>query len=500
MKRNCAAAAIIIGLAGIAADASAVNLSSNGLGQVLIYPYYTVNAGQQTLLSVVNTTSVGKAVKVRFLEAYNGRDVLDFNLYLSSYDVWTADIFALRDAGIDSDAAGIFTDDHSCTDPVALTNSGTIATVGGSRGYQRFLEYGYTGFYADNGPEDVARTREGHIEMILMANVVPATRLSADITHVEGMPPDCAAVRDDVVDGLRAPTIDPPSSATGLALADGGLFGSATIVNGAEGTFYGYNADAIDGFSYVSLYTAAGEPLPNLASANDRDDPLAATSHVFSHGEVLTSTFPGADPGSRTIDAVSSLFAADAIYNEYVTASNDAIGTDWVVTFPTKRFYVDPLFVTTALPPFEELFGEFGTGESCVTISATILAREETATHIGPPCGFLCPPPPSICLDTNVIRFSDVGVVGSQLPGQRFPSLEAGMVELNLTQGYAAHDLLPASNGNIFHGLPVTGFAATKFVNGFVALPGGGYALANYTAAYHQRATTACANASGVCL
>src|SRR6185312_14907660 len=103
MKRNCVTAVVVAGMIGAGADAGAVNLSSNGLGQVLVYPYYTVNAGQQTLLSVVNTTPIGKAVKVRFLEAYNGRDVLDFNLYLSGYDIWTATVFALHDGGIESD-------------------------------------------------------------------------------------------------------------------------------------------------------------------------------------------------------------------------------------------------------------------------------------------------------------------------------------------------------------------------------------------------------------
>ena len=503
MKRNCVTAAISICMAGLAADASAVNLSSNGLGQVLVYPYYTVNAGQQTLLSVVNTTPVGKAVKVRFLEAYNGRDVLDFNLYLSGYDIWTASVFALHDGGIESDAAGLFTTDHSCTDPVALTDSGTIATAGGSHGYQRFLDYGYTGFFEDTGPMSATRTREGHIEMILMANIMPGSPLSADITHVDGMPPHCTAAPN--AEGYGPPTIDPQMGTIGGPLAAGGLFGSATIVNGAEGTFYGYNADAIDGFSYVSLYTAAGEPLPNLASVNDRNSPLTATSHIFSNGEVLTSTFPGATAESRTIDAVSSLFVADAIYNEYVTALDNSIGTDWILTFPTKRFYVDPLFLTTsttALPPFEELFGEASDGQSCITFDAQVFDREENAIGVTPPpCGFNeCPPAPprEICLETDVITFADASVLGSELPGQLFPSLGTGMVRLVLSGN--GHDLLPASNGNIFHGLPATGFAATKFVNGFVQLPDGGYALANYTAAYQHRATSSCTNASGVCL
>ncbi|MGA9335964.1 MAG: hypothetical protein WBV39_16915, partial [Rudaea sp.] len=60
MNRNSLTTAVIAGIAGVAGIASmanAVNLNPDGLGQVLLYPYYTVNSGQNTLLSVVNTTA-----------------------------------------------------------------------------------------------------------------------------------------------------------------------------------------------------------------------------------------------------------------------------------------------------------------------------------------------------------------------------------------------------------------------------------------------------------
>jgi len=46
MKRNNLTTAVIAGLAGVAGVASisnAVDINNDGLGQVLIYPYYTVN-------------------------------------------------------------------------------------------------------------------------------------------------------------------------------------------------------------------------------------------------------------------------------------------------------------------------------------------------------------------------------------------------------------------------------------------------------------------------
>lgn len=51
----------------------AVVINPHGLGQVLVYPYYTVNGNNSTLLTLINSSTDTKAVKVRFLEGYNGR-------------------------------------------------------------------------------------------------------------------------------------------------------------------------------------------------------------------------------------------------------------------------------------------------------------------------------------------------------------------------------------------------------------------------------------------
>ena len=46
MKRNSLTTAVVAGIAGVAGFAglaNAVDLNPDGLGQVLIYPYYTIN-------------------------------------------------------------------------------------------------------------------------------------------------------------------------------------------------------------------------------------------------------------------------------------------------------------------------------------------------------------------------------------------------------------------------------------------------------------------------
>src|SRR5678816_671653 len=115
-KKSLCAALAGIGALGAVGAAQAVNLNPDGLGQVLIYPYYTTRtspAGNDynSLLSVVNSTASVKAVKVRFLEGKNSREVLDFNLFLSPKDVWTAGIVPMGVAitGQPAPGAGIIT-------------------------------------------------------------------------------------------------------------------------------------------------------------------------------------------------------------------------------------------------------------------------------------------------------------------------------------------------------------------------------------------------------
>src|SRR6476661_10097528 len=190
MKRNSLTTAVVAGIAGVAGFAglaNAVDLNPDGLGQVLIYPYYTVNKSQDSLFTVVNTTGIGKAVKVRFLEGYNSREVLDFNLFLSPHDVWTARVSQTADAA-DGGGAAVFTTDKSCTSP-------TIPPEG-----QPFVTAGFDGsgadpdtgvqIPADGGPTDLTRTREGYLELITMGDIPAGSPLASDITHVLNGQPD----------------------------------------------------------------------------------------------------------------------------------------------------------------------------------------------------------------------------------------------------------------------------------------------------------------------
>ena len=498
MKRNSLTTAVIAGIAGVAGIANmagAVNLNPDGLGQVLIYPYYTVRGGNGTLLSVVNTHDEGKAVKVRFLEGYNSREVLDFNLYLSPFDVWVAQVYDNGTGG------AVATNDNSCTVPT-FTQS-----LGGSVKAQPFNNFGYTqgpaytfqSFQgADSGPSGLDRTREGYVEMIEMGVVTNATTHNSliAISHVNGVPPGCAKVNAAWNGGYWTAS----SGSIDLTTPTGGLFGSGSVINVAEGTIAAYDADAVDGFFATVHHTNPGTIFPNLANADFSaiapGGPV--TSYVFNNGVLITSNYLT----THAIDAVSSVFTADNVYNEYLTDPSVGASSEWVVTFPTKRFYVDPAIVGTHpsdyIQPFEEVFGGglssghiLDPGESCFDVALAYTDREEAqpqGTVIFSPApiaggNYLCYEAQTITFNQNDVEPGVPTAILGSLLGSNIPTnYNAGWLDLSFPDP-GAEDLRPSIEGNVFHGLPVTGFLVTNYVNANAA-PG---ILGNYSGLYRHR-------------
>ena len=519
MNRKNLTAAVLAGLAGaagIVGSAQAVNINPDGLGQVLLYPYYTVNGGNTTLLSVVNTTDHAKAVKVRFKEGKNSREVLDFNLYLSAWDVWTAAIY--NDAGTPT----LNINDNSCTVPYLYGNGGK----------QPFLVFGMGDQVDPDAFGDISRATEGYFEMIEMGTIEAESATEASATHVAGAMDTCqdlvdAWTIDDDLTGEGGywidvntgdPTID-------METPSGGLFGGAAIVNVSNGAMYSYDAKAINGFLMDDGFDSGirhGEPgnsFPSLSSGN------VFTGTVFTDmGMVLESA-----AFARGVDALSYVFMHDAVMNEYTTEAAVAGATEWVISFPTKSFYTyaDDSASDDAVAPFTSTW-DAATETSCEPVLLdTIYDRNEQTLVTVDPSGNPIPPivsplPPSaivtpdpyvpfeLCYEVSVIEFGP-GVqacaddVCVDSPSSILGSGNKHNIDntaLGFEHGWARLDMynyetdddangVPeartrATLGDLT-GLPVTGFAVQRFANGF--LGDGNDVLANYGGIYQHKAT-----------
>jgi hypothetical protein len=523
MKRNSLTTALLAGLAGaagLATTANAVNINPDGLGQVLIFPYYTVNKGNQTLVSVVNTTNRTKAVKVRFLEGRNSKEVLDFNLYLSPFDVWTGAVFATGATG----PGNLVTTDTSCTVPDIRNRPG---------GTVPFRNYEYSGALKIDHPTSLIptlsaleRTREGHLEMIEMGVLQTGTapgQLADEATHnpSTGVPVNCAALVAAWVD--IPPGVWFTNGAANIDTPAGGIYGAGTIVDVAGGNLQAYNGVAAEGFytnasAPGALHFNPGSIRPDLGDADNSTvaAPNVINSFIFAQNGAAVVT-EQLRPQQRTLstnlpysyDAVSLLFMHDAIYNEYVTDAALGASTEWVITFPTKRSYVDVAAATLVRTPFTNPFRD--NGSACEAIQVAYWNREEAVAD-GPTGGvdFSPPPPdvqvigPALCFEAQVLSFNQSAVAAGN-PSAVFGSTYASNINTarnataNFTSGWSrigfrANPLnvlnmafAGFTDTSQYFGLPVTGFWAANYVNANVTAG----VLANYSGAYAHRASRA---------
>lgn len=459
----------------------AMYLNPQGSGQVLLFPYYTVNAGQVTLFTLRNDSDRAKAIKLKWQEAYNGRETLDLNLFLGPHDSWSATLYAADEHGV----ARLLTRDGSCTAPDKHEWTGVVA--GGWT--QNLFDYSYT-YHPDTGPSAPARTREGFLTVVELAELDGALAAAVDSD---------GARRCDTVRNIT------PTSAD-LSPPGGGLSGSFAVVDVAQGTILGGSATAIADFSrYVLFNDTGGWPNPLVAGSSEPD---WVNADLFAGGRPLRLQYPNGVP-NQAIDAVSALLMADSLQADITREASVGSFSEWVLTAPTKPAYTDNLFLalpllTTepALPPYRQVFGSVHRGASCEGFRAEAFDREGRAVALAADAATPDALPPfSLCRAVDVVHFGpaqDSGltpVLGSRLGVKVWnpqPAFDSGSVRLSLGGEDSTRYLRPDRNGLRLRGLPLIGFSAIKYINANV-VPG---VLASYTYALPLSRTVVCGDAA----
>ena len=447
-----------------ASTAQAVMVDPTGRGEVLLLPYYTVNAGQQTLISLVNYSSSGKALKIRFREARNGRVVSSFNLYLGEFDVWTAALFSTAVLS----EANLLTNDNSCTVP-AIKESRTLPGLADGKRYLPFSRSEFSGLRSDGGPTIAARTREGFVEIIEMGSLI------------EGSPADLAA---SALDGKPSCTLlysawDPggywfEQSEKDLQPPSGQLSASSSIIAVSGGDLYSVPATALSRFSVVVQHTAPGEALPDLSSAVTESAREKVESTVVTDGKVYRSEWPQA----RAIDAVSAALMRSHLHNEYLVDNSIRAKSEWIVTFPTKYAHVDMDSDPAAAPPFAP-WPQTGpsNGLSCnIIFSDDIQRRNREGRVAGEIIQIGGYPDPRfyLCAASMAIAFNDASSHFGAGIAERIPTsffgveVAAGFVDLDFSGSFQTR---PALGGERYLGLPVIGFWGWRYQNS-AARPG----------------------------
>lgn len=490
---------------------NAVNLPANGLGEVLIFPYYTTRDGYQTTLSFLNTDERNLiAVKFRFYDGYNSRDNLDFNVLLSPGDVFSAVVEERGGVPVVRRAEN----DTTCTVPhIPFGNTTSNPKI--PSGFLPISTAGFSGNSSvnnanrannDGGPTSVDRLREGYVVAIVMGHFpniaapvagdnTPRAVLARAVHHANGIntEAECLAAQE-----LFTQTAVKQSTAALFGEPINALRGNYTFLNVARGTSVGGNALALANFmtvtalagdtqtvltsgtavgprpactvAFADKFAYSGAPVawdpntniaacPNLITAqqpfwflepslNDAYPPVAyITDNAVGENGVAPVTFAP----TYGFQAVSELLRARTVVNEWSVNPDLGVASAWVITHPTKAFFVDnntfgspqaavnPLrFPGTLGPasvepitqagsaraPFANKFAgtspTAGDGRSCNQIGYRLYNRDEY--EHAPSLGGVVPSPAqpqpnlSLCYEANVIPF-DTGnsVFGSKL-------------------------------------------------------------------------------------
>jgi hypothetical protein len=186
--------------------------------------------------------------------------------------------------------------------------------------------------------------------------------------------------------------------------------------------------------------------------------------------------------------------------NDYVVDAGRDSKTDWVVTFPTKRFYVNT-GVNPVIPPFAEKWST-ATSTSCDDISLTYYDREEQ-THTVTVDEDFSPKPPivpdtnQLCNEVNTLTIKPHGAASDYagLFGANYTTASFSLVD-GFSYGWMHLDFDPASAiagaiGGVatdLVGLPVIGFAAVSNTNGTIEVDGVNV-LSNYMGTVTHKAT-----------
>lgn len=536
MKKNILSLAVAASAAGITSLASAqMYVNTEHTGEALIFPFYSAQNGNSTLISIANTTADTKAVKVRIIESQQSEEVLDFNLYMSPQDHFS---FAVAEDGA---GAKLITSDTSCTVP---------AIEGGEQAFTDLL------LLEDDEEVGVAESREqvGYIEVIEMGQVTDADLVTA-ITHVDGVPADCTTISnawaivsdvegawyadangEDV--GVVGGAANVGSTGMGATWNGGGLYGVATVINVAEGTAFGYDAVAIEnlvdderGATGSELHYAPGDTRPDFA-----DNAISDTATVAINGAQTTYTNPSLIAGDDSYHTVSAVLMSESISNDYVVDATINALTDWIVHMPTKSFYEDAVLEWTAPFSYGYVGGQSDTAANyandCQPVSLTVYDREEgmitppdpedpDAVNDGPKFSPYIRPEvvdavtpdgadPVLCSEMTVVHFGTASATNTSeadedaevirtltnvngLLSDDDQEFAAGWATMDLS-GNALNNpvdnarLLPGTvtSGEQLAGLPVTGFAVVEYTNGTL-----GSALANYQSSWEHKASVA---------
>jgi hypothetical protein len=320
---------------GWSVDTANGNLLADSAGDTLLFPVYTTAQNATSSFSVTNTSTTQTVLaKIRFREQTQSMDVLDFYAILSPTDKF--DFWVGRPQAQTRPVMGW--DDNTCV-------------VGPAGSPVAFPEPSpFVAFASDNPDEDM---QLGHLEVLGVADLSQACLLDAggfepvsanncaNGTIVgtlaehdsNGVPPGCAAL----VDAFASPsTVAAMNSGMGTSSdldVDNVLVGRYLITGAGDGIEGGGDAIAIrdSDLGPPAQFITAQSSAPCVNSGN------CTSNYAW---DELEWDHPHLGEMANLAGFQTALTAA-AVTGDWSNNPDNAVGVDWVLSFPSKYAYLD---------------------------------------------------------------------------------------------------------------------------------------------------------------
>lgn len=385
-------------------DAVSFRMSEGGTGHNLVVPYFNAQNGNMTVLHLVNTDTVkGKAVKVRFRGAANSDDLLDFQVFLSPQDVWTAAVTQGADGRLQLQSS-----DNTCTVPALRSRP---LAAGEAFDDVTAKEAGKLGFFNSStgrlnpklSDEQKANgTREGYVEIFNMADITEeqwyganfgtaGTARSPLYQTIKHNASGVAACNTAVLEAVALDTNfrdQEQAALAGLNAPTGQLMADWYIQNVAQSTTYSGAATtltAVTGAAGAGV-SATGNfvlfPQSPAAAVTDETVNFVTADPLFRQADGTatdvigtTKTAAGVTTGiagtaapviragyydlpdmstpylaalngtdaahpETQAQALTQALAVDSVMNQYANDLSVSGKTDWVFSMPTRRYSV----------------------------------------------------------------------------------------------------------------------------------------------------------------
>lgn len=346
-----------------ASNAVAFRVSDSAPGHHLMFPYFTVQKGQMTVLHLINSDlDNGKAVKLRFRGAGNADSLLSLQVLLSAGDTWTAAITSGPDG-----RAQLTTADSTCTYPPLAKG---VA--------QPFLVDRLNPAWSPDTLHN--NTREGTVEAMLMADVPSAPIYGAQANELSSLYRATRLINTQspctpaVLDAALSSDLSSEAQAAeiGFATPSGGLSATWYIIDvPGSTTFSGVAASAIavdasggpargnfvvfpqTGLVVLQPERYTADPLLVSAGLASRAKDAVGSTSSPTTSQVVQARFydlpdlstpyylPASAVNARqTAGDLSARLATTTVLNQYAKDANISAQTDWVFATPTKRYSV----------------------------------------------------------------------------------------------------------------------------------------------------------------